>query len=135
MVKKLIQEIVRQVPVKSFLEECMRRSVWIGEAGKLWNVMREDVELQEEMERRIFQARKERRLEVNRRLEKEREARLLKKKVSEELWKRKRSSINLEKEVETILSRIIEWRPFCIMSEDALEWAVKESVDMKSAMG
>ena len=75
----------------------LRRSVWLGEAGNLWNVMRENVELQEEIERRIFQARKERRLEASRILENEREARMLKKKVSEELWKRKRSSNNLEK--------------------------------------
>ena len=60
---------------------------------------------------------------------------MLKKKVSEELWKRKRSSINLEKEVETILSRIIEWRPFCIMSEDAMEWAVKEAVEHEELNG
>ena len=85
MVKKLIQEMVRQVPAKSILEECLSRSVCVGEAGKLWKVMSEDMELQDEIERRIFQARKERRLESNRRQEKEKEARLLRKKVSEEL--------------------------------------------------
>ena len=68
----------------------------VGEAGKLWAVMSEDVELQDEMERRIFQAKKERRLEGNRRLEKEKEARLLRKRVPEELWRRKRLSTNME---------------------------------------
>ena len=83
--------------------------------------MSEEVELQDEMERRIFQAKKERRLEGNRRLEKEREARLLRKRVSEELWRRKRLSTNMEHELDTIVSRIKEWRPFCILTEDTME--------------
>ena len=97
MVRNLVQEMVRQVPVKSILEECLARSVWEGEARK---VIGEDLELQDEMERRILQARKERRLESNRRQEKEREARLLRKKVSEELWK---LIINLEQEVDRVV--------------------------------
>ena len=100
MVRNLVQEMVRQVPVKSILEECLARSVWEGEARKLWKVIGEDLELQDEMERRILQARKERRLESNRRQEKEREARLLRKKVSEELWK---LIINLEQEVDRVV--------------------------------
>ena len=63
MVRKLVQEMVRQVPVKSILEECLSKCVWEGEANRLWRVVEDDLELQEEMERRILQARKERRLE------------------------------------------------------------------------
>ena len=73
MVRNLVQEMVRQVPVKSILEECLARSVWEGEARKLWKVIGEDLELQNERERRILQARKERRLESNRRQDKDRE--------------------------------------------------------------
>jgi hypothetical protein len=135
MVQKLLQELVVQIPVKSILEECLTRSVWLGEAGKLWNILREDIELQEDMERRISQARKERRLKASRVMEKERVARMLKKKVSEELWKRKRTGIILENEVETILSRIQEWRPFCIMTGEAMEWAVKEAVEHEELNG
>ena len=124
MVKKLIQEMVRQVPAKSILEECLSRSVWVGEAGKLWKVMSEDMELQDDIERRIFQARKERRLESNIRQEKEKEARLLRKKVSEELWSRRKLITNLEQEADRIVSRVKEWRPLYILTEETMEWAV-----------
>ena len=133
--KKLIQDMVRQVPAKTILEECLSRSVWVGEAGKLWKVMSEDMELQDEIERRIFQAKKERRLEDNRRLEKEKEARLLRKRVSEELWRRKRLITNMEQEVDRIVSRVKEWRPFCILTEDTMEWAVKEAVEHEELNG
>ena len=33
------------------------------------------------------------------------------------------------------MSRIIEWRPFCIMSEDAMEWAIKEAVEHEELNG
>ena len=135
MVKDLIHDMVRQVPVKSILVECLSRSVWVGEAGNLWAVMGEDVKLQDEIERRIFKARKERRLESTRRLEKERESRLLRKKVSEELWRRKRLINSMEHDVDIIVSRIKEWRPFCILTEDTMEWAVREAVEHEERNG
>ena len=135
MVKDLIHDMVRQVPVKSILEECLSRSVWVGEAGKLWAVMGEDVKLQDEIERRIFKARKERRLESTKSLEKERESRLLRKKVSEELWRRKRLINSMEHDVDIIVPRIKEWRPFCILTEDTMEWAVREAVEHEELNG